>query len=172
MPINARLSTNFLQLFMNNISWNFVHVSPPSSQWTVINHLTIASISLNYENLDSPSSASPINPMSRLSSMKASSLTLYAIHTTKKHNNHSKKAKVIISYINREAPKHSANRIKCIRWSKSKPAAAARANAIPCSFCNAVLRISSTLRSWILKSKSNKQYPYSKTKTWIDNSNH
>lgn len=98
--------------------------------------------------------------------------TLYEIYTTKKHNNHSKKAKVIISYINREAPKHSANRIKCIRRSKSKPAAAARANAIPCSFCNAVLRISSTLRSWILKSKSNKQYPYNKTKTWIDNSNH
>jgi hypothetical protein len=51
------------------------------------------------------------------------------------------------SYINRDAPKHSANDIKAGKWSMSKPAATARANAMPCSFCNTSLRVSRTFKS-------------------------
>lgn len=72
MHVSPPISYNFLLITLVGILCeSCVNLS---SQWTVLNHMTIASISLNYENLDSPSSDSPINPMSRLPSMKASAL--------------------------------------------------------------------------------------------------
>jgi len=55
------------------------------------------------------------------------------------------------SYIKRDAWKHSVNDIRAGMESMSKPAATARANAIPCSLCRTDLRVSKTLKSWTLK---------------------
>lgn len=61
----------------------------------------------------------------------------------------------IVAYIKREAPKHSANDTNGAISSTSKPAAAARAKAMPCSFCSTVLRVSRTFKSWTLVKYAN-----------------
>lgn len=65
---------------------------------------------------------------------------------------------ILTTNFSREAPNDSANDIKWIMFSMSKPAAVVRAKAIACSCCKTFLRPPIILRSWTLQESSIKDW--------------